>query len=271
MNTTFGAQVRLRRLFRVGDGKLLMVPLDHPVSDGPVIPGRGMDRLVGRLAEGGADAVVLHRGAVRHVQHQWFAETSLVVHLSASTVQAPDPDAKYLVCSVETAVRLGADAVSVHVNLGSDGERQQVADLAAVADGCDRWGIPLVAMMYPRGPRIADPYDPALIAHAARLAADLGADVVKTLHPATVAELADIAADCPVPILVAGGPRRDDPDAVVDFTRQALRAGAAGVAMGRNIFQAAHPSALVSRLADVVHPAAGVAREHQRDLAAAHA
>jgi len=143
--------------------------------------GRRVDPLVGVLADSEVDAVVLHKGNLRHVSPRRFTEMSLVVHhLSASTTFATDPDAKVLVASVEEALRMGADGVSVHVNLGSPEEARQIADLAAVADACDRWNLPLMAMMYPRGPQIADPRDPALVAHAATVAADLGADLVKT-------------------------------------------------------------------------------------------
>ncbi len=169
-NQSFSKQLRLERLYRYGDERLLVVPLDHAVTSGPIVVDGGLVRLVGQLADSNVDAVVLHKGSLRHLDHRWFTRTALIVHLSASTAHAPDPDSKYLVSSVENALRLGADAVSVHVNLGSDSEKEQVADLATVSDACDRWNMPLLAMMYPRGPRIADPRDPALIAHAATLA-----------------------------------------------------------------------------------------------------
>lgn len=167
---TFGRSVRLRRLYQHGDDRLLVVPLDHSLTDGPIVPSGGVGPLVGQLARNGVDAVVLHKGAVRMLDHTDFTTTSLIVHLSASTAHAPDPDAKYLVSSVEEALRLGADAVSVHVNLGSDQERRQITDLASVSDACDRWSLPLLAMMYPRGPRVDNPRDPGLVAHAATLA-----------------------------------------------------------------------------------------------------
>ncbi|GDY32757.1 2-amino-3,7-dideoxy-D-threo-hept-6-ulosonate synthase [Gandjariella thermophila] len=253
VNGSFARQVRLGRLFRRDGRRLLVVPLDHSVTDGPVTGGRRVNQLIGRLSDNGTDAVVLHKGALRYVDHRHFAATSLIVHLSASTAHAPDPDAKYLVASVEEALRLGADAVSVHVNLGSAEEARQVADLGMVADACDRWNVPLLAMMYPRGPKITNPRDAGLIAHAATLAADLGADVVKTPCAATVAEMADITRDCPVPIVVAGGPRRASTDDVLGYVRDALRGGAAGVAMGRNVFAAEDPGTVTRRLAELIH------------------
>ncbi|MGF1429272.1 2-amino-3,7-dideoxy-D-threo-hept-6-ulosonate synthase [Kitasatospora sp. LaBMicrA B282] len=256
---SFARRLRLQRLHHHDEERLFVVPLDHSVTDGPIASGSSLDLLVGRLATNGVDAVVVHKGVLAHVDPQWFTRTSLIVHLSASTRHAPDPDAKYLVATVEEALRLGADAVSVHVNLGSAQEREQVADLARVAEACDRWNLPLMAMMYPRGPKIGNPQDPELVAHAARLAAELGADVVKAPYVGSAAEMADVVRACPVPVIVVGGPRRDDGDAVVAFVEDALRGGAAGVAMGRNVFEAADPGEMARRLSAVIHRDLGMA------------
>lgn len=263
--SSFARRLRLRRLYRHGDAGLLIVPFDHSISTGPIVSGGGLDGLVGEVAAAGADAVVLHKGALRRVDPRRFDTTALVVQLSASTSHAPDPDAKYLVGGVEEALRLGADAVSVHVNVGSRTESRQIADLAAVADACDRWNVPLLAMMYPRGPQVADPYDAGLAAHAAMIAADLGADLVKTVYPGTPEAMARIMRACPVPVLIAGGPAAGTSggsiggtagggtDELLDRLDAALHGGAAGAAIGRHIFQAPDPGAVTRKVADMVH------------------
>lgn len=259
----FAREMRLGRLFRHGDGRLLITPLDHSITDGPVVPrGSTIDHLTGQLAAGGVDAVVVHKGVLRHISPARFAGMSLIVHLSASTRHAPDSEAKYLVTAVEDALRLGADAVSVHINMGSADERQQIGDLGRVADLCDRWNLPLLAMVYPRGPGIRDPQAPELVVHAATLAADLGADVVKAPYAGSVAEMRDVVAACPIPLLCAGGPRRGSGTDALAFVRDALLGGAAGVAMGRNIFQAADPRRMAAQVAAVVH---GEPRLHMAD------
>ncbi|WP_202918935.1 2-amino-3,7-dideoxy-D-threo-hept-6-ulosonate synthase [Saccharothrix deserti] len=260
-NRSFGSHVRLRRLFRHVQDRLLVVPLDHSVTDGPIASRHGLSELVSQLAASRVDAVVLHKGSLRHLDARSFTDTALIVHLSASTMHAPDPDAKYLVSTVEEALRMGADAVSVHVNIGSDSERRQIADLAAVADACDRWNVPLLAMMYPRGPRITDPRDPALIAHAAVLAADLGADIVKSVYAGSPLAMADVVAACPVPLIVAGGPQRGDTPSVMSYVEDVLSSGAIGVAMGRNIFQAPDPGSRARAVAGVVHRSKATAPE----------
>ncbi|KUO09599.1 2-amino-3,7-dideoxy-D-threo-hept-6-ulosonate synthase [Streptomyces sp. DSM 15324] len=252
--TSSGRRTRLLRLCRRNPQRMLVVPLDHPLSDGPFAAGgANLNRLVGQLATNGADAVVLHKGSVRFIDPAWFTQTSLIVHLSASTAHAPDPDAKTVVGRVEEALRWGADAVSVHVNIGSREEARQIADMAKVAEDCDRWNVPLLAMMYPRGPHIADPRDAAVVAHAVAVAVELGADIVKTYCVDSEAEMLRLTASCPVPLLVAGGPRLTDEEALLRFVDTALRRGAAGVAMGRNVFESANPADTTRKLARLVH------------------
>ncbi|MCK1815692.1 2-amino-3,7-dideoxy-D-threo-hept-6-ulosonate synthase [Streptomyces sp. XM4011] len=269
LHDSFARRLRLTRLHHHGDQRLFVVPLDHSLTLGPIAGRAGLSGLLRQLITGGVDGVVLHKGALRHVDPALFTDTSLIVHLSASTRHAPDPDAKYLVSGVEEALRMGADAVSTHLNLGSAEERGQIADLAAVADACDRWNMPLMAMVYPRGPGITDPRDPELVAHAVTLAADLGADVVKTVLPDPASALADITAACPVPVILAGGPSAPDPAAVHEHVRTALAHGAAGVAMGRNVFGARDPAAMVRQVAGLVHGTATTSLPRQRQPVAA--
>jgi 2-amino-4,5-dihydroxy-6-oxo-7-(phosphonooxy)heptanoate synthase len=243
-----GRQLRLRHLHRHDGHGLLVVPLDHPIASGPSAALRDLDRLVADIADNGADAVVLHKGAVRRVRPHRFRDVALVLHLNASTGLAPDPDAKYPVATVEEALRLGADAVSVHVNVSSLTEARQVTHLAAVAGDCDRWGVPLLAMMYVRGPETLDGTAEGLVAHAVTVAAELGADLVKTSLPAAPDAIARITAGCPVPVLAAGGS-----GACLQGLATAVRAGAAGIAAGRLVFTANDPGAMVRNLADLVH------------------
>ena len=256
-NGTFARRVRIRHLYRHDDSGLLVVPLDHAIGSGPLRHRGDLDSLVAEIADNGADAVVLHKGAVRRVRPHRFLRLSLVLHLNASTGLAPDPDAKVPVATVEEALRLGAEAVSVHVNLSSTTEDRQVAHLATVAGDCDRWGVPLLAMMYLRGPEALDGGTPATVAHALAVAADLGADLVKTSLPEPAAEVTRVTGTCPVPVLAAGGAPGGSPDsgsrAVLTRLTEAVRAGAGGIAAGRLVFTAAEPGAMVRRLATLVH------------------
>ena len=253
VNETFARRMRRERLHRHGGRRLLVVALDHPISAGPIVADGRLDPLLHAAAENGADAVVLHKGTLRHVRTRWFRDLSLIVHLSASTGTAPDPDAKVLVTRVEEALRLGADGVSVHVNAGSLTEARQLADLASAADACDRWGLPLLAMIYPRGPAVRDGRDPDLVARAVTVAAEVGADLVKTVLPDDPAQIARITAACPIPVLAAGGSTGGGAPAVLAHLGTALRSGAGGAAVGRLIFEAPDPGAMTRSVAALVH------------------
>lgn len=248
-----GRAVRLNRLFRRGDGRLFVLPLDHSVSDGPIAAASATDRLVGVASAGGADAVVLPRGRVRSVAPSRWRDLSLVVHLSASTRHAADPSAKVLVASVESALCLGADAVSVHVNVGSSTEKEQLRDLGVVASACDRWGVPLLAMMYARGPNLDGRAGTGTVAHLATLAADLGADLVKVPYAGSAATMTEVVLSCPIPVLVAGGPRDGSRRRLLARVAAIMDAGACGIAMGRNVFEASDPLAAASSLSRLVH------------------
>ncbi|OIJ96319.1 2-amino-3,7-dideoxy-D-threo-hept-6-ulosonate synthase [Streptomyces monashensis] len=268
-NESLGKRIRTARLSRHVPGRLMIVPLDHSISDGTLpVPDGDVGELVSRLAISNADAVVLHKGRLRYLDHTAFSRTSLVVHLSGGTVHAADPNEKYLVASVEEALRLGADAVSVHVNLGSPGERSQISDLATVGATCDMWNVPLLAMIYPRGPKITVPNSPELISHATTLAVDLGADIVKTAFAPTASEMADIVRATPIPVVAAGGALRPTIEDTVSFVDAVMSSGAAGVAMGRNIFQAEDPGNTARRVAGVVHNHRGATSSRPDTVAA---
>lgn len=247
-----GKSLRLARLSKYCDGNFLFVPLDHSVSDGPVAGPADFDRLVADIARGGADSIVTHKGRARTIDPSALSDCALTIHLSASTKHARDSDEKVLVGSVEEALFRGADLVSVHVNIGSDTEPEQLADLGTVAADCERWGVPLLAMVYARGPRMANPVEPALLAHVVNIAADLGADIVKTTITSPIERMADVIAMSPIPVIVAGGVVGSG--SLAQFATAAMAAGCSGLAVGRRVFESADPRATVRELVSIVHP-----------------
>ena len=240
--------VRILRLAR--QGRWVMVPLDHGISMGPVAGLADPRRALEAAAAGGATCVTLHKGLVP-LAAPFADRLGVLLHLSASTDTGPDGHDKRLVATVEEALRLGCDGVSIHVNVGAATEARQLEDAGRVATACTEWGVPLVTMAYPRGPKVTDPHDPVLLAHAARLAAELGADAVKVPYSGDPATFRDVVRGCPVPVLVAGGPKRASFDLLVADLEGARKAGAAGCSIGRNVFQHPDPAAAVRRLAAV--------------------
>ncbi|MBU4244217.1 MAG: fructose-bisphosphate aldolase, partial [Proteobacteria bacterium] len=174
-----GKAIRLERIFNRNTGRTIVVPMDHGVTVGPIDGLVDMREAVGKVVDGGANAVIEHKGLVRCGHRATGRDVGLIVHLSASTSLSPFPNAKSLVASVEDAVRLGADAVSIHCNLGDATEAAMLADFGKVASDAANWGMPLLAMVYARGPKVSDEYAPSVVAHCARVGTELGADVVK--------------------------------------------------------------------------------------------
>jgi fructose-bisphosphate aldolase/2-amino-3,7-dideoxy-D-threo-hept-6-ulosonate synthase len=162
------------------------------------------------------------------------------------------PNRKMLTGSVEEAIRLGADGVSLHINIGGKEEPEMLEQLGRVADDCHKWNMPLLAMMYPRGENIKNPHDPEIVGHVARIGAECGADIVKTLYTGDVDSFAKIVKSTPVPVVIAGGPKAKTDKEVLKMTEDAMAAGAKGVTYGRNIFEHKHPEEMTEALADII-------------------
>ena len=173
--------------------------------------------------------------------------------LSGMSNLSPNINSKVQVCSVQEAIRLGADAVSVHVNVGAQDEDKMLNNLGKVADECDLYGMPLLAMMYPRGPKISDEHAPDVVAHAARIGAELGADIIKANFTGTVESFKTVVESCPVPVVIAGGPKCKTSQEALETTCEAVKAGAAGLSFGRNVFQHENPTSMVKALSAIVH------------------
>jgi fructose-bisphosphate aldolase/2-amino-3,7-dideoxy-D-threo-hept-6-ulosonate synthase len=211
--------------------------MDHGVSSGPIDGLVDMKDTISKVMEGGATAVVLHKGIARAGLQNCAGDIGFILHLSASTKMGPDPNEKVLVASVEEALQLGADCVSVHVNVGAETESEMLQDLGFVSASCREWHVPLLAMMYPRGAEVKDPYSVELVKHVARLGAELGADIIKTNYTGSIDTFKEVTSGCPVPVIVAGGPKADSDKEVLQMVHDAISAGAAGISIGRNIFQ----------------------------------
>ncbi len=235
-----GKAVRGARLL-AARGRSVFVPLDHTVTIGPIAGGTPTSTLVGALAEAGVDAVIVHKGRVRTIDPALFASLGLVVHVSAGTNRHADRDSKVIVGAVEDAVRYGADAVSVHVNVGSANEPEQLRDLAVVAQECDALGMPLLAMMYARPVDGDEDVSVGALSHLTAIAVDLGADLVKISYPGDPAGLAQVVASSAIPIFVAGGGIAPTAEANRELAQSVFAAGAAGLSFGRSVFESTDP------------------------------
>src|SRR5208337_291661 len=244
-----GKTRRLRRIIR-SDERTLIIAMDHGVSIGPVRGLENMQNTVDQVVKGGVDAVLYHKGIAKHVDAR---TAGLIIHVSASSKLGGKPLLKVGVCTVGEAVRLGADAVSVHINIGAEEEHEMLEFLGSLSEQCDSFGIPLLAMMYPRGPNIKSENEFEVVSHAARIGAELGADIVKTVYTGDQESFRKVVSGCPVPVVVAGGPRMKTDLEVLELAENSIKSGAAGLSFGRNVFQHEKPEAMCKALSGIVH------------------
>jgi len=247
-----GKQIRMQRIMDRNSGKTVIIPMDHGVTVGPIKGLENMKDTINKVADGGANAILLHKGIVNAGHRTAGKDVGLIIHLSASTALGPDPNHKVIACSVEEAVKLGADAVSIHVNIGADDEAKMLKDMGEIASQCNEWGMPLLAMMYPRGKKIKDEKDVEVVKLAARVGAELGADIIKTNYTGDIESFKQVVEGCPVPVIIAGGSKGKEEDCL-GMIEDAMKAGAAGVAMGRNSFQHENPKKFIKAVSEVVH------------------
>jgi fructose-bisphosphate aldolase/2-amino-3,7-dideoxy-D-threo-hept-6-ulosonate synthase len=258
-----GKTLRLARLFDPDSRTSIILPMDHGVEE----PGyseleRPLD-LVAGLARAGVNGFLTRRGLAAFALDAFAGRAGWVTRLTGRTGLSPGRDNEQLVlASVEQALHNGADAVVPTFFIGHDAETVQLPQLGAIADECNRLAIPLLAEIFPLGGPDATPYDgPYTIEDmrvAVRVASEEGADFIKTWYTGDSSSFSRVIDYSLVPVLIAGGPKADNERAVLEMVRGAMDAGAAGIAMGRKIWQSADPPGMVRALAAIIREGATV-------------
>jgi predicted phospho-2-dehydro-3-deoxyheptonate aldolase len=253
-----GKQIRIERIVNRDTRRTVVVPMDHGTTIGPIPGLENMRDTVGKVVSGGANAILMHKGMVTAGHRGGGRDIGLIIHLSAGTTLSPDPNTKVPVCTVEEAIKFGADAVSIHVNVGAETDADMLQDFGETSNDCMIWGMPLLAMVYTRGPKIDNEYDVKYVKHAARLGAELGADIVKVNYTGSPQSFAEVIAGCPVPVVIAGGEKVETDEELLQMVASSLEAGGAGASIGRNAFQHADPEGMVRAISMIVHEGATV-------------
>jgi DhnA family fructose-bisphosphate aldolase class Ia len=254
----YGKNIRLRRILRPGRGSLV-VAFDHPLVLGPIPGTKDPGGQVARFIEGKADALLLNLGMIRHLaeaapqenQPGLIARIDWTTAMGTSSNIPPDAFRSCLVAQPEEALRAGADAVITFLAIGSgdaEFERSEIQRVAQVSRECERLGIPLIVESIARGTGVKNPKDPEWLMLHTRIAAELGADVIKTEYSGDSDSMRTVVEACPIPILVLGGSRAGSDDEIVSVVRDIMQAGAAGVFFGRNVFQAENIPELLRRI-----------------------
>jgi DhnA family fructose-bisphosphate aldolase class Ia len=242
------------------NGKGVWIPIDHGVSDYPVEGLEDLDDLIAKISH--ADAIVAQKGVVS----RYSMDANMVSHLSVSTRHAGSRSSdKILVGSVEESLSRGAKGVSVQVNMGSPDEPEMIERLGLVTQDAHFLTCPVLGMIYPRGENldVMEDDDTQGAAHAARLAFELGCDVVKTKWTGSIESFRKVTDSVPIPVLIAGGPAGSTTEETLTTVHQAMQAGGGGVCMGRQVFSHATPGKMVTALRAIIHDGTSVEKAMQ--------
>jgi DhnA family fructose-bisphosphate aldolase class Ia len=228
--------------------RALVVAFDHALALGPIPGTEDVLGQIRRFADSKVDAVLLNLGLIRQFANSACGGPlpALIARIDWSTVWSVIADGgngqlrSALLGRPEDALQQGADAVLTYMVVGTgdaDFESKEVSRTAEVARECDRIGIPLIVESLARGKNVPNPGDPKWLKLHTRMAAELGADAVKTDYTGDSASMKSVVEACPIPILVLGGSRSASDDEALEIVRGASLAGAAGIFFGRNVFQ----------------------------------
>ena len=243
----WGMQSRMARLISPETGRAFFIAIDHGYFLGPT---RYLERPGETVADltAIADALFVTRGVLRSTIP---AESTPNVILRASggpSVIGPTLEDEHLLVHPEEAIRLDVAAVGVSVFVGSKYETQTLRNLATAVSEYERYGIPVMAVTAVG--KELEKRDARYLALASRIAAELGARVVKTYY---TDDFERITSSCPVPVVIAGGPKTDDALEVLSFVSDGIAQGAVGVNLGRNIWQHYDPVGMAKALRAVIH------------------
>ncbi|OXI95018.1 MULTISPECIES: class I fructose-bisphosphate aldolase [Burkholderia] len=258
-----GRKLRERRILFPDSQRGLIVPVDHGLTMGPIAGIQATAALESWIGSPDISAILGHKGLVeRLIMRQCLHPTTgVIVHLNGMASLSPDADTKVMVADIETALRLGADAVSIQVNFTAGNFAHNFAMLGAVTDAAHAAGLPLLTMLYDKVKVPTSEERLTRLHHLVRVVTELGSDAVK-LANASVDEVAQLASvhGRDIRVFFAGGDKADE-GTLVAMTQAAIRNGATGLCIGRNVFQHARPRMLLRRLADSVKDRSGQVAE----------
>jgi DhnA family fructose-bisphosphate aldolase class Ia len=244
---------KLRRLRRVvpSDGRTVLVAVDHAAYMGAGPRRDTMDA----IAAGRPDGVLATWDLARRYADT-FADVGLVLRVDGGVSELGErsaTDVSSILHSAEDALAIGADAVVMLVFPGAIDEHHSLQRLARLAAECEHVGLPVMAEAIPGGWAQDVPWTVENVARAARVAVELGADIVKTVCAGPTEEFGAVVEAAGVPVVALGGPKAESEDDVVALARGVVEAGAAGVAFGRNVWGSTDPRKLITRLREAVH------------------
>jgi DhnA family fructose-bisphosphate aldolase class Ia len=247
-----GKTLRMNAIFRKSDGRSVIVAIDHGGIAGPLQGILKPAPLIQACLQGGADAVLTTRGFVKASIGEWDRGMSLILRLTGGFTVLGGRFEEEMITSPETALLYGAAGAAVTVKFGHEREGAFTRQASLAADSCERWGLPLMIEAMAKGKELKSG-DPEGIKLASRAAQEIGADIVKTCYTGDPDSFRQVVEGCPAPIVILGGEKMNGLQELFQTVHDSLQAGAAGTAIGRNIWQEANPRAVVEAMVGMVH------------------
>ena len=246
--------IRMNRLFHPISRNAIFFPVDHGTTLGPSGKLTDIPELAKMAEENNFQSIVAHKGTIHWAieNGEEIRNMNFLLHLSASTNFIFNGEFKQLVSTIEHGLRIGVTGISVHVNLGVQEEPTMLKDLGIICDEAYKWGLPVLAMMNVFGEEALNPSKNS-IAHAVRVAGELGSDIVKVKYAGTKDRMQEAVEAFPIPVLISGGAKSNDLMQLFNEIYDSLYVGARGVSIGRNIFEDKNPVAMSKALSSLVH------------------
>jgi putative autoinducer-2 (AI-2) aldolase len=242
----WGMRNRLSRIFKPDTGRTVMLAVDHGYFLGPTTGLEDLGATVEPLLPY-ADALMPTRGGIRHCVNPSLAQgTPICLRVSGGNSILGELSDEDITVAMEDAIRLNVSAVALSIYVGSEYQHRTLKNLTRLVDKGERYGIPVLAVTAVGKDMVRDA---RYLALASRIAAELGAHAVKTYY---CKDFERVVNTCPVPIVMAGGKKLPE-DEALKLTNNAIKRGASGVDMGRNIFQSDDPVAMIQAVRAVVH------------------
>jgi DhnA family fructose-bisphosphate aldolase class Ia len=235
-------------------GRIFTVALDHAPSYGVLSGLETIDQILGTVAAGKPDAILMMKGTCQRCFEPYAGDISLILKCSSLSPYHPQHDV--WVSNVEDALRLGADAIAMAMTVGSPEQSQLMHNLALLVSQAEPFALPVIVHAYPNGELVPldEHYSVERVGYATRMAVELGVDIVKTFYTGSAESFAQIVElASPALVVAAGGPKLETDTDVFQMAYDVVQSGAAGITFGRNIWQSEDPKRMVEILGEILH------------------
>lgn len=259
-------QIRMRRFFR--HGRTVIIPMDHPMYGGPVSGLEDPIQTIEKIANTEADGILISPWLIPRVSDV-IGQLAVCARLDGgNSCLGKRVDQATSIVSVRQAIKFGAEMVAINIFVGGDNEPEMFNKLGDIAMDCNEWGMPLLAEMIPysaldhhygrQEKAIEDPSKDDPIDIVTRMGAEYGGDMIKTIYSGDIDKFSQVTKHATVPVVVAGGPKTGSDKEFLAMVKDCMQAGAAGITMGRNVWQRERFEGMIAALCAIVHDDASV-------------